>query len=261
MNRFKNLLLVAISIVLFAIAAAISDFRQARANDLQIPGAPVKVVNKTSEAVPVSVQGAVEVGGNVSISNTPNVNVVGLPAVQAQQSGAWGVGITNTPNVMAQQSGQWTQTIANTDSNPIPVRTVGETSQKPYQKSFQLTAVCGQSRAAANVLVPAGKRFIIQHISMEATPITPFTQNNAVMDAEMITSADGQAGDYPLDFHDRQSPNGDPRYVINASILAFADSQTDISILMDFDFPVGDPSCGSLVPASGTVSGYLVDMP
>lgn len=60
----------------------------------------VRVINTASEPVPTTVQGTATVTGNVSVTNTPTVGL--SPAangVQAQQSGAWSVGISGTPTV------------------------------------------------------------------------------------------------------------------------------------------------------------------
>ncbi len=51
----------------------------------------VQVINDGNSPVPVT--------GTTSITGTADVNVVSLPAVQAQQSGSWNVGINGTPNV------------------------------------------------------------------------------------------------------------------------------------------------------------------
>lgn len=51
----------------------------------------VRVINTASEPVPVT--------GTTSLTGTADVNVLTLPAVQAQQSGAWAVGIVGTPTV------------------------------------------------------------------------------------------------------------------------------------------------------------------
>jgi hypothetical protein len=261
MSRIKNVLLISLGIAMVDLVISNIDARRVQATDL-LPPAQVKVVNKTTEAVPVATQGTVAIAGNVNVTNTPSVNVVGLPAVQSQQSGPWSVGINNTPTVMAQQAGAWTQTIANTADSPVLVRSVDQTTaQKPFQKDIQLSAICGQASAVGSFSVPAGKRLIIQNLALSALAINPIDQNNAVKIAEMDTIFNGQLGEYPLDFHARQSPSGDPRYVFNSQILAFADSQTDVSFRFEFDEPIGVGTCGSLTAVSGTVSGYLIDMP
>src|SRR5262249_17323381 len=68
--------------------------------------ANVKVINTSTSPVPVSVQGS------------------GL-TVQAQQSGAWNVGISGTPTV----------TVGNSAQNPLFVRDVDEPGRSPFQIS------------------------------------------------------------------------------------------------------------------------------
>lgn len=178
------------------------------------------------------------------VVNTPSNPV----PVQAQGNLSVTANLTNTPSVLAQQSGPWAQTILNTESNPIPVRSVGESTQRPFQKLVQISIPCFQASATGSFTVPAGKRLVIQHIAMEASPVSPITQNNAVNSARFVTISNGQDGEYFLDFHARQSPNGDPRYVSNESMLAFADPGSLVTFFFEFDQVVGVPNgCGSLV--------------
>lgn len=74
----------------FAVAALVfTPAGQAVANSMQ--PLLVRVINSSSEPVPVT--------GTTTIGGTADVNVVSLPAVQAQQSGLWSVDITGTPTV------------------------------------------------------------------------------------------------------------------------------------------------------------------
>jgi hypothetical protein len=110
--------------------------------------------------------------------------------------------------------------------------------------------------------VPAGKRLVIERVALAANLEKVFGHDNGVESAEMVTSSGAGDGQYPLDFHARQSPNGDPRYVSNDSMLAFADEKTDVFLLFQFDEPLAlTENCGSLVPVMGTISGHLIDMP
>lgn len=225
-------------LALCAVALSAGSFLLAAAGSSHAapPDKDVVVVNTPSNPVPVQMQGPTNVAGSVSVSNTPNV--------------------------LAQQSGPWAQTIVNTESNPVPVRAVGETGQKPFQKFVQLDALCGQNTAHGHFSVPAGKRLVIERVALAANLEKVFGHDNGVESAELLTTSNAGDGQYPLDFHARQSPNGDPRYVCNDSMLAFADAQTDVYLSFEFDEPVGlTENCGSLVPVAGTISGHLIDMP
>src|SRR5439155_26086314 len=99
----------------------------------------VKVVNTSSEPVPVqgtatvngTVQAAQSGGWNVGINGTPNVNVANTAAVNAQQSGTWEVGITGTPNInvanmptVAFDPASNTVKVGNDIANPVLVRDI-----------------------------------------------------------------------------------------------------------------------------------------
>ena len=98
--------------------------------------ANVKVINTSSNPVPVSLQGE-----------------AGL-TVQAQQSGSWNVGISGTPTV----------TVANSAQSPLFVRDVDAPGRNPFQTSQNIlfTTVSG----TAFFTVPDGKVTVIEHVSM-----------------------------------------------------------------------------------------------
>lgn len=87
---------------------------------------PVTVVNGPSAPIPVQTQGTVPISGSVSVVNTPTVAVANVPsvslapgaAIEATQSGAWGVSIVPTPPPAA---GTLTLLSATTSIGPTPI--------------------------------------------------------------------------------------------------------------------------------------------
>lgn len=78
--------------------------------------------------------------------------------VNAQQAGAWTVGI---------DAGKNTVRVANTVANPIPVSVVGGPAQQPFQMTGAMSVFAGgPSSGTEQVLtVPEGKRFVIESVS------------------------------------------------------------------------------------------------
>ena len=97
---------------------------------------------------------------DVNVVNTPNVNVVNTPTVDARQLGSWSVGINGTPNV----------TVGNTAGDPVLVRNVENAARHP----FHATADCFTNELSCSTtiaFVPAGKRLLIEYVSLQATSL------------------------------------------------------------------------------------------
>jgi hypothetical protein len=112
----RRSLLLAVATISSAVFAAGPD-----------PGVNVTVTNGTSQPVPVRIQGTSTVSGNVSVTNTPNVNVVNEAVVR------------NSDNPALQ---------------PVHVKVV-------VQLRSDGTWVFGGNSAYT---VPAGKRLVIEHV-------------------------------------------------------------------------------------------------
>jgi len=96
----------------------------------------VVVTNTTANPVPVSVQGATAITGDVNIANTPSVNVANSPTVQ----------INNSP------------------SSPLLVRDVDNPARHPFQQFIGVDTI-GYNGFSRSFSVPAGQRVIIEHVS------------------------------------------------------------------------------------------------
>lgn len=95
----------------------------------------VRVVNTESEPVPVKIEGTTAVSGDVQVTNKPTV--------KAEQSGPWNVGLDSAANT---------------------VRSADERGRQPYQETFNIMTNTDRW-ASAEVLVPAGKRLVVEYLS------------------------------------------------------------------------------------------------
>ncbi|HEY7543233.1 MAG TPA: hypothetical protein VID27_00030 [Blastocatellia bacterium] len=103
------------------------------------PDKDVKVINTTSEPVPVIAQGTTTVAG----------------MLQSQQKGDWNVGIVGTPTVQVDSD----------NANPVYVRDVDNPARQPFQQEVELTLDPGAGGENVAINVPAGKLFVIEQVS------------------------------------------------------------------------------------------------
>lgn len=107
----------------------------------------VRVINTPTEAVPTIAQGTTNIAGGVSITNTPTVN--------AQQSGAWNVGLTGSPTVQ----------VGNPLSNPVLIRDVDRATAQPFEQQVDVTIPDGNGGENGFFSVPFGKLLVIEQVS------------------------------------------------------------------------------------------------
>jgi hypothetical protein len=148
MDRKKGAFLATLGLVVLLVSLALS----APGNSLASPppgDRDVRVVNSTSEPVPVVVQGTATVSGSVSVAGVSSVAVTNNPNVT----------VTNTPNV----------SVANAPGNPVLVRDVDRAARQPYAMWVVGTMPAGQLASNApdfTRTVPAGKVLVIETVSM-----------------------------------------------------------------------------------------------
>ncbi len=107
------------------------------------PDKEVKVINTTAEPVPTVAQGTTAVSGTL----------------QAQQSGAWNVGIVGMPVVK----------VGSDAANPIYVRDV-DGAKQPFQQEVEVTLEPGMTAQNGGIVVPVGKLMVIEQVSATAAP-------------------------------------------------------------------------------------------
>jgi len=173
MYRFKNSLIALIGLVALMTAATMlmphvgyGSGGTATTNAPATQTQNVKVVNTSSEPVPIQ--------GNATVSGT----------VQAAQSGTWNVGINGTP-IVGLDAGNNTvkfdavnntvkfdavnNTVKIDPAAPVLVRDVDNPARQPFEGSAFFALPFGQSQVFKPITtVPAGKVLVIEEVSAAA---------------------------------------------------------------------------------------------
>lgn len=229
MDRKKGAFLATLGLVVLLVSLALSAPRTGLASPP--PGdKDVRVVNTTSEPVPVAVQGTATVSGSVTVAGISSVNVTNSPSVT----------VTNTPSV----------SVANVAGNPVLVRNVDRGAGQPF--SMPVVAVIPAGTTASSPIeftVPAGKCLVIETVSLrvEATPgqevlgAIAFRSGGIYTDFFIPLSVTTLTG---ISFHQATQP-----------IKVYADASTPVWGYIRLNTNVS----GTVVRFS--VSGYLVDVP
>lgn len=176
--------------------------------------------------------------------------------VNAQQSGAWTVGIDPTKNSV---------NVTNTTSDPLSVKLVGNA---PTRKPFQFRTIivpAGTDTTTVYAPIPAGKRMIIENISAVAR-----TPEGVKMELRFQTSfdnGDGAGNSLDITLHrialsDQGSFAGELVAAANHKVLVFADEVINgehfqIAVQARLAFNVSPGSAQAQI----TFSGWVEDLP
>ena len=171
-----------------------------------------------------------------------------LPATQAAPSlpsppSPTNVNVVNTPNV----------NVANTTDSPVPVRDVDNPARQIVVQTAGLTGFSnGSDFGGVTILtVPAGKRLIIEHVSVfgEMLPGQKMVQALIVTnfsDTYLRISAQGSNAGGSKDY-----------FVASEQVSCRAFAQTQVEGIVLRDSTVGD----NVNSVRFTISGYLLDYP
>ncbi len=191
------------------------------------------LVGLIGAVVPTTTQGQ---GGGSS----KDVNVVNSPTVQAQQSGAWNVGIAGTPTV----------NIGSTTANPVWVRDVNDARQ-PYLSQTFADFTAGEATASGTFsVVPTGKRLVVEHVSVYGGIPTGqklfalITRENNTNHAVVLHPQ----ANFP-------AFGGADQFVASEEMKLYFDAGTTPGAFANRNSTTGS---GNLI---FTISGYLVDVP
>ena len=81
----------------------------------------------------------------------------GTQTVNAQQSGSWTIGLDPAGNTVR---------LGNSEADPLPVKVISNGGgRKAYQKRVTFDVGVGNNQGGLSFPVPAGKRFVIEHMS------------------------------------------------------------------------------------------------
>jgi hypothetical protein len=133
---------VGVAILTGALALAIPQQLPAQQKQLDAQSAPVPALS-----APVTVQNTSANPVPVTVSGTVNIN--GSSTVNAQQSGAWNVGI-----------------VGNSATNPLQVHDVDNAPRTAFAQTKKLTFNGPDRQILGNFDVPSGKRLVIESFSI-----------------------------------------------------------------------------------------------
>lgn len=215
MNKFKVSSLIATScLVAMYILGSIP-----------VDGAPapnqVTVANTSANPVPTVAQGTTTVGGTVNIGNSPTV------------------GISPSANTVQ---------IGNTTNTPVLVRDVdSNAARQPFQATTNLVFTSGFNNQGAFIAsVPAGKRLVIEYVSMVLLLPTGQKPSQAEIVTDnfphfLIATQQGSFGVFDT-------------FSVSQQVRLYADSSVAFNVVRS----ANDGVDGSL---TATISGYLINVP
>jgi hypothetical protein len=147
--------------------------------------------------------------------------------------------------------------VVNTAADPALVRDVGVPLRTPVQIKVNTGIPFGALIGDQNVFtVPAGKRLVIEHVALDAHNLNP---GNAAR-GSVVTNFEGQSFTHHFDVR-AQAPVQGPLFIVNHSLLAFADPGTVVTLMAVIDQAQGEGQPGFQLILSGTLSGYLETVP
>jgi len=220
------------ALVILGIAILIGSIALSEASGLHGASADsekdVVVVNTTANPVPVNTQGT--------------TNIAGL--VQAQQNGAWNVGLTGTPTVR----------VGNTTNAPVLVRDVDSPGRGAFQLELDVPIPAGSISASNSFPVPEGKRFVIEFASASVKSPT-----GARIWVRIQTSVNNSVNAHSLTpvLQGPFASGGGDFFLVSQPMRVYADSGTQLSVICDVLGAVANSNTGAAV----VMSGHLVSVP
>lgn len=188
-----------------------------------------------NDAVPVTLQGTGAIAGSVNVANTPNVNVVNAPNVN----------VASLPAVQVNSSAV----------SPLFTRGVDDGANDIYHQTHAKSLFNNSEFNFASFAVPAGKRLIIETITVRAT-VPPGQKAEFVL---LTIGSEGSTTNDPLTVQSQgvtEAVGGQERLSGTHPVRIRVDGTgqpSDITVSM-----TRNPAAG-LAFLLASISGYLVD--
>jgi len=227
MNNLKGYILTAIGVVIVCCGFVLSVPNTG--HSAPAPDKDVRVINSPTEAVPTIAQGTTNVAGAVSVTNTPTVN--------AQQSGAWNVGLTGSPTVQ----------VGNTAGNPVLVRDVDRPTAQPFEQQVEVTIPDGGGGENGFFSVPLGKLLVIEQVSARGNAPSGQRLNFSILSHTLPDLT--QRFHYLARVQDEDSPT--TFFVQSQQVRIYADASASVRI--DRNGSTG------MATATFVVTGHLIN--
>jgi hypothetical protein len=178
-------------------------------------------------------------------------NAANPKTVDAQQSGAWTVGIDPSKNTVQ---------LANTPTNPLSVKVENAPTRKPFQRRISV-APAGNGFSSAFLQIPAGKRLVIENVSVIAR-----IPEGLRAEVNYFTYMDNGDGIADITFHrfaltEQGTFDGTQIFASSNKVLVFADQQIGTN---QYGVTVQarlNAATTQFTQVQFTFSGYLEDLP
>jgi hypothetical protein len=179
---------------------------------------------------------------DVNVVNTPTVQLAGTSTVQ----------VSGTTNVRVQ----------NDSTAPVPVQDISKPKQTPFQSSQNFGPfpfATGNTTVSVAVLVPSGKRLVIEQISAQAS--NSFTTQNSFVQFTVSTTVAGvsvqhfleapQVFNFTCQTCDNQNQSHN---VLSQQVKFYADAGSTVQLTA-----MAEIATGGVTDVNFVISGYLED--
>lgn len=218
MQASKRYLLIVTSVlVVFTAVLALSP-SAARAANNAIQS--VLVTNTPSNPVPVlpvgptSVQGQVNVTGNVGITGTPSVNIAGAPSVTV--ANAPNVSVVNTPTVNI--GGMPSVAVSSLPAITGSVTDTDNGDRQPFQATVTINPLTNFNYT--QIPIPAGKRLVVDFVSMSGAAASA---GGPIQPIIILNSSVGGGSNNLFYFGPNQSTTVSGQYYDHSQVKIYAD--------------------------------------
>jgi hypothetical protein len=213
------------------------------------------VLGRSNGIDSVQVPGNLNVSGTLSTTSTQNVNVVNTPTVSAQQSGPWNVSLNGTPTVGLDAANN---TVKIDAATPVLVRDV-DNGRQPFQATAAGSFNNGFRNTGLTVIttVPAGKRLVIEHVSVEGNMLPGQKMIFASIEVSLQDSFNGNPLGHFLSIGAHGNDGFRDLYFSSQALRLYADPGTDVRGFAGRDGTAGD----NVAAVYFVISGYFVNVP
>jgi hypothetical protein len=139
---------------------------------------------------------------------------------------------------------------------PLPVRNVDEANRIPFQVHLDCTGAFGG--CPAGYTVPTGKRLVVEHISARVR-VPQGMQAGVVLHSGLETAGD-IAVQVPLKTELLSEGGGNAVFIVSQPVTVYAESTLNNKLQLSV-WSGGSLSSGGNVAFTGTLTGYLTDVP
>lgn len=180
---------------------------------------------------------------DVLVTNSATQQIPVLPAARPSSTGAYVVAVTNVPSVNVQNSA----------SSPVMTKSVDEGSATTFQVFNASSLQNGAFGAGVNAyVVPAGKRFIIEHLSVDSVANHPGSAGTLVAVSVTKGGVTSALTAVPCN----PAPSSQYTSVGNVATMMVADAGQQVFLIVE-----RDGSVDGAVAINTTISGHLVNYP